>query len=219
MPTCVRAKRRHDAAGHGLPNAERIADRKHDVADFEAVGIGELDRSELDTLGLQLQHGKIGLLVLQDQLRRKLAPIRQRHSDLCLAASRDHMIVGDDDALFAHQHAGAERVLHALARDAEILAEQPAEKRIVGEGRNNLRDLAAHIDVHHGGRHAFDHRRERLLHLDHALGHDALRVFRRERTQEEQRSRSRPQAPLMPSLSSRFAKALTRFAPYRQTMN
>ncbi len=36
--------RRDDAMRHGLADAERIADRKHDVADLERVGIAELER-------------------------------------------------------------------------------------------------------------------------------------------------------------------------------
>ena len=38
--------RRHDAVCHGLPDAERIADRKHDVADLHFVGIRKLKRRE-----------------------------------------------------------------------------------------------------------------------------------------------------------------------------
>ena len=37
-------QRRDDAVGHGLPDAERIADGEHDVADFERVGIGEFEK-------------------------------------------------------------------------------------------------------------------------------------------------------------------------------
>ena len=36
-------QRRHDAMRHGLPDAERIADRQHQVADLQIVGIAELD--------------------------------------------------------------------------------------------------------------------------------------------------------------------------------
>ena len=39
-------QRRDDAVGHGLADAERIADREHHVADLQLVGIAEIDRRE-----------------------------------------------------------------------------------------------------------------------------------------------------------------------------
>ena len=36
--------RRDDAVGHGLADAERIADGEHEVADLQRVGIAEVDR-------------------------------------------------------------------------------------------------------------------------------------------------------------------------------
>ena len=37
--------RRDDAVGHGLADAERIADREHQVADLQLVGVGEIERT------------------------------------------------------------------------------------------------------------------------------------------------------------------------------
>ena len=39
-------QRRDDAVGHGLADAEGIADREHDVADQQFIGIGEVERRE-----------------------------------------------------------------------------------------------------------------------------------------------------------------------------
>ena len=39
-------QRRDDAVGHGLADAERIADRQHHVADLQLVGIAELEERE-----------------------------------------------------------------------------------------------------------------------------------------------------------------------------
>ena len=39
--------RRDDAVRHGLADAERIADRQHQVADLQIVGIGEVQRREI----------------------------------------------------------------------------------------------------------------------------------------------------------------------------
>ena len=167
-------ERRDDAARHRLADAERIADGEHEIADLETVRIAELDRGELHAARIEPQHGEIGLLVLEDDLGGKLPPVGERHGDLGIAAPLNDVVVGDDHALRADQHAGAERVLDALARDAEPLAEQPPEERIVEEGRDHLLDPVPHIDVNHGGGGPLHHRREGLLHRHGALRHRAL---------------------------------------------
>ena len=40
-------QRRDDAVRHRLPDAERIADRQHHVADLQRVGIGEFECREV----------------------------------------------------------------------------------------------------------------------------------------------------------------------------
>ena len=39
-------QRRNDSVGDGLPDAEGIADRKHDVADLQFIGIGKIEGRE-----------------------------------------------------------------------------------------------------------------------------------------------------------------------------
>ena len=82
-------------------------------------------------------------------------------------ADRDH-------AIAAHHHPRAERVLDALAGDTETLAEQPAEDRIVEEGRHHLRHPVPHINVDHRRRGPLHYRRERLLHSRGTLRHRLL---------------------------------------------
>ena len=53
MPTWVRATRRDDAVRHGLADAERIADRQHQVADLQIVGIGEVEHGKFFVRALQ----------------------------------------------------------------------------------------------------------------------------------------------------------------------
>ena len=171
---------------HRLADAERIADGEHEIADLETVGIAELDRGELDAVRVEPQHGEIGLLVLENDLGRELAPVGERHGDLGLAAALDDVVVGDDDALGRHQHARAERVLDALARNAEPLAEQPPEERVVEEGRDHLLDPVPHIDIDHGRGRPLHHRREGLLHRHGAFG--------RPRVVERRRARKGPAA-------------------------
>ena len=108
----------------------------------------------------------------------EFALVVQRHHDV--GAALHHMIVGEDQAVGAHDHAGAQRLLHALAhlrRGAEELREEGiVEKRI----DLNLGDRAG-IDIHHRGRDALHHRREGQLHLPHRgrLGLVARRGARR----------------------------------------
>ena len=107
-------------------------------------------------LGVDLQHREIGARIGQQHLGPEFALVRQGHGDL--VAAFHHMVVGDDQAVGAHDHAGAQALLHALAHFRR--AEQLAEQRIAEEGV----DLGLHhrlgIDIDHGGRDALDHRRE-----------------------------------------------------------
>ena len=76
-------QRRDDAVGHGLADAERIADREHDVADLQRVGIGEFERPGSARLAvLDPQHGEIGACVLEHDLGLELALVGERHLDL-----------------------------------------------------------------------------------------------------------------------------------------
>ena len=63
----------------------------------------------------------------------------------------------------ADDHARAQRVLDALLRHAERLAEEAAEQRIVGERRHERLHARPHVDVDHGRRRLLDDRRERVL--------------------------------------------------------
>ena len=92
-------QRRDDAAGHGLPDAERIADRQHQVADLQRVGVLELEIGEAPVAAFHPQHGDVGVLVLQDDLGVELAPVGERDADLGRAAHLDDVVVGDDDAV------------------------------------------------------------------------------------------------------------------------
>ena len=189
-------KRRDDAARHRLPDAERIADGEHDVADFQTVGIAEADRGKLDAVRVEAKHRKIGLFVLEDRLRRKLPPVGKRDGDFGLPAPLDDMVVGDDDTVGADEHAGAERILDALARDAETLAEQPAEERIVEEWGDHLLDPMAHIDVDHRGRRSLHHWSKRLLQRDRALRHRALSLDRDDQGKERGQGEERPRCKI-----------------------
>jgi hypothetical protein len=61
------AERADDAGSDGLADAERIADRKHDVADARLLGLREGHRRQV--LQIELEHGKIRIRIAADHLR------------------------------------------------------------------------------------------------------------------------------------------------------
>ena len=156
-------QRRDDAAGHGLADAERIADRQHLVAHLDRVGVLELQIGETAIAALDPQHRDVGLVVLLHDLGIELAPVGERDANLGRPADLDDMSVGDDDPLGGNDHAGPQRVLDALLRHAEALAEEAAEQRVVGEGRHECGHARAHVDVDDGGCSLLDDRREGVL--------------------------------------------------------
>src|SRR5262249_39092165 len=144
-----------DAAGHGLANAEGIADRQYQIADFGAVGVLKFEEGEATLAALDLEHGQVRLLVLKHDLGVEFTPVRQGNLDFGRAADLDHVRVGDDDAVRMHDDAGTERVLDPLLRQPEALTQQPPEQRILGEGGDEGLDPRPYVDV--------DHRRGGLL--------------------------------------------------------
>ncbi len=146
---------------HRLPDAERIADREHEVADLNLVGIAEFDRRKALLHILQSQHRKIAALIAQQHLGFEFALVGERHANL--VGALDDVMIGDDDAARIDDHARAERALDALAgrpHARQLPAEKAAEKRVVEEGIARALHLALRVDVHHGGCRALHHRGE-----------------------------------------------------------
>ena len=140
---------------HGLPDAERIADGQHNVADFERVGIGKIENREFLSRVLDAQHRQVRARVLQDDGRLELAFVGQRHLDLIGAF--DDVYIGDDQARCIDDDAGTERALQLVAGVARD-AEEAAEDRIV-EQRIAVHHRLGGIDIDHGRRNALHHRR------------------------------------------------------------
>ena len=162
-------QRRDDAARHRLPDAERIADGEHQIADFEIVGIAHRERRQVLLVRIDLEHGEIGALVGEQQLGFEFAPVGEHDADI--AAAQDHVIVGDDETLAVDDDARAQRILHPLARRAEdaVAAEEAAEERIGERPLLALRHEAPGIDIDDGGRGLLDHRRESHLYFGACL--------------------------------------------------
>ncbi|MNL01188.1 hypothetical protein D3C87_1216490 [compost metagenome] len=93
-----------DAHGHGLANAERVADGQCNVADANVVGAADSDGRQ----GFQIdfQHREIGFRVAADDAGEGFAAIFQGDHNLIRAAG--HVIVGQNVAFRAHDHAGTE---------------------------------------------------------------------------------------------------------------
>ncbi len=127
-------QRRDDALCHRLPDAERIADGEHDVADFERIGIGEVERREALMRVLEPQHRKIAARVLEHDAGFEFALVGER--DLDLVGALDDVHVGHDQAGGIDDDAGAERALHLLAAPSPGT---PKKRRKIGSSNNGLR--------------------------------------------------------------------------------
>ena len=168
-------QRRDDAVGDGLPDAEGIADRQHDVADQQLIGIGEIQRREFLLAVLDPQHREIGAAVLEHDLGLEFALVGQR--DLDLVGALDDVVVGHDEAGRIHHHARSQRALHLLRLLAGH-AEEAAEDRIVEQRIAVLHHLGG-IDVDHRRLHPLHDRRVGQLQLHGRIRHAAVLRHRR----------------------------------------
>ena len=160
---------RDDARGHRLSDAEGVADGEHDIAHFGVVLFGKRGLGEGLVPGFQAQHRKIGAGIGEHHLGVEFASVGEHDLDHVRLA--DDVIVGDDDAFRAHDDAGAERALEALAgnAEAEILAEKAAHEGAVEE-RAAHRHHSGGVDVDDRRRYFLHHRRIGEQDLAPALG-------------------------------------------------
>ena len=93
------AERADDPRGHGLAQPERVADRQHEIADLQPVGIAERHRGQI--VGRDLQHRDVGLRIAADQLCRETPVVLGRDLDLCRVL--DDMTVGQNIAAARHR--------------------------------------------------------------------------------------------------------------------
>ncbi len=101
-------------------------------------GVGEGQHRQTLGAGIDAQHGEIGARIGENEFSVELAAIRQH--DLQTLRAFDDVIVGDDDAVRAHDDAGAQRTLYALARHPAEAAEEWIERALPHD--------AVGIDVH-----------------------------------------------------------------------
>ena len=142
----VAPQRRDDAAGDGLADAEGVADGQHLVAHLQGVGVAQHDHGQL--VELDLEHRQVGVGVGADHLAARVAAVVER--DVDLVGAFHHVVVGEDVAVGADDHAAAQADLRLVGA---LVAEEEAEPRVVA-ARIAPRRLAG-VDA--------DHRRRGLL--------------------------------------------------------
>ena len=87
----VAAERAHDAERHRVAEAERIADREHDVADLQVVRVRERHRGQI--LVIRLQHREVGFRIGAAHVRRQAPAVRQHELDV--VGALDHVMIGE----------------------------------------------------------------------------------------------------------------------------
>ena len=121
-----------DARGDRLPDAKRVADGEHHVADTRLVRIGE--RKRVEPGGLHFQHREIARCIVAHDGGRQHAAIREL--DLHLVGAVHHVVVGENVTVTVDDDARAEaflaRYAHAPAGAAlvELAAEELTEPGI-----------------------------------------------------------------------------------------
>ena len=116
-------ERRHHAGGERLLEPERVADRDRRVADLQARGAAELERVEVEPVGLDPQQRQVGVRILADGERRDGVVVGER--DLDPRRALDDVGVGEDQALVVEHEARAGR-LRAAGRPEDV------ERRLLG---------------------------------------------------------------------------------------
>ena len=150
-------KRRNDARGNGLPDAEGIADGEDEVPDGEVVMVREGQRRQRLLHALQPQDGEVRARIAQHDVRGELPLVVQGHLDL--GRIGDDMVVGYDEPVALDDHARAQRPLHALPGDRGATSEELLEEGIVEDGAGLRAFDALGIDVDDGRDGAPDDRR------------------------------------------------------------
>ena len=94
-----------DTVGHGAAQGvhQRVADGDDAVAHAQLAAVAEF--GGVQPLGLDLQHGKVHLRILADELCRGLRAVGQ--DDRRLIGAGDKVLVGEDEAVLTHDDAGA----------------------------------------------------------------------------------------------------------------
>ncbi len=149
----------HDAGGHGVLQAERVADRQHEVAHLHLVGIAELHLHEVLRI-LDLQDCDVGAWVGADHLGLQAAVVMQ--DDLDFLGIVDDVVVGEDVALRGIDDDPGTGALHLAPAALGLVGEteETAEEGILHQGVRRCADRALGRDADHRRLHLLDQRRQ-----------------------------------------------------------
>ena len=120
----VATQSRHDAAGHSLPHAKRVANRQQAVAHLKLVRIAPHNDGQL--IEFDFEHCQIGIGVGANHLGLGAAAIVQH--DFNLIGPLHHMVVGQHIALGADDHPTA----HAPLGRFVLVTVKKLEPRVFG---------------------------------------------------------------------------------------
>jgi len=134
--------------GRGLTHAERVADRQHHIAHaHRRFGI-EGDRRQVPQA--DLQHRQVAFGVRADQFRGGPAPVAQAYLDR--VGGLDHVVVGEDRAVGAHDHARAQAGGGLAPREARQAAQELFQPGVVGQRHQRHVHVLGGVDVDYRGR-------------------------------------------------------------------
>ena len=128
----VAALRRDDPERDGAVEAVRVADGEHPLADAHLFDLAEV-RGRERRLGLDAQHGEVGLLVVAEHLGGiRLLPAL--HRDLDLVRALDHVVVREHEPFRARDHARAGDLGLAVVHAHDRLHEDDAGLHLLRDG-------------------------------------------------------------------------------------
>ena len=129
-----------DALGHGIVEAERIADGDRLLPDDEITGCARDDRGELGHVAVEPEHGDVLGFVLADEPGRALLLVGQSHLEL--HAVLDHVVIRDDMPPPVPDETGA-----AAAGDLFLGSEKEvADELDVGDVHDRIPRFVDHFD-------------------------------------------------------------------------
>ena len=130
-----------DAAGYGLAHAKRVANGQHLIAHRKLVRVAQHDHGQF--VEFDLEDRKVGVRVGADHGGAGTPAVGER--DLNFVGAFDHMVVGEDVAIGADDHAAAQPGLGLAA----LVAKEELEPRIVAA---RVPHFLAGVDADHGRR-------------------------------------------------------------------
>ena len=127
-----------------MPHPERVADGQRHIAHAQTVGAAEGDGRQV--LQINLEYRQIRFRVAAHHAGQGFAAVTQGHHDLVGAGG--HVVVGEDVALRAHDHAGAEAGFHAALLGA-VVTEVAAKLRVFKQRMRRFVDDLGGVQVDH----------------------------------------------------------------------